>query len=178
MTFQKGFAKHKNADFLTVQATKTASDSHIFCQQVIFRYQMYVFRKRGFQKCLQNCRVSVGLKVKAIYNFDNFSTFQFFNFFLLLPKSPWKTRQMALQNKGPAFFCVLSCFFKMSFLRCYWFKVDVLKTFSDEKNSKNYKYGLQFYLTFLVWKLPSCQRKLSPIMAHPVVNIESKFFFK
>ena len=46
--------------------------------------------------------------------------------------------------------------------------MEVLKTFPYVKMSKKFKYGLQFYLSFLVLKLQSFYRKLSPIMAHPV----------
>ena len=49
-------------------------------------------------------------------------------------RESWETRDPR--------FCVSSYFFKMSFLQCYWYKMDVLKTFSDVKNSKKFKYDL------------------------------------
>ena len=84
-------------------------------------------------------------KLQVFFYFDNFSTFQFFNFFFFYLKARGKSRQMALG--------VLSCLFKMSFLHCYWSKMDVLKTFPNVKMSNKIQIWpliLPNFLSFVV----------------------------
>ena len=80
------------------------------------------------QEDSKNCFISLNLKVAAIFTF-----WQFFNFpnFLTCSSATQKPVENCTRwgrETRDLHFCVLSGFFKTSFLNCYWFKMDILKT--------------------------------------------------
>ena len=107
-------------------------------------------------------RIAVSLlvwKLRRFFNFDNFSTFCFINFFFFYLKPRGKSRQMALGSKGPTFLC-----FKLLFQNVISSLLLVqngrFKNFFYWKNSKKIKVAFNFMSKMEINKLISYYHKL------------------